>query len=218
MILALRSSGGKQRAFGEAVRVLKEGGVVVLPTDTVYGIAANIFSGRALAKLFKIKMRREEKPSPIFIRNLAMARTLAAIPKTEEKVLQRLWPGPLTAVLPSRARLPRFVSRGGTVALRVPRHPFVSALLRRVPFPITGTSANISGLPPCRSAKAFLRQLKRVHSRTFPDLIVDAGRLRKVGSSTILDLTTQNPVILRKGPITKKKLERYFKCRIDTKI
>ena len=189
------------------IRILREGGVLAIPTDTVYGLAADATNPQAVAKVFTIKGRGEEKALPIFAMDLAMARTIAEISPSQETFLQRVWPGKVTAVLRLRNDAPlakNAVASDGTVALRVPNHPLVRDLLQRFQKPITGTSANKSGLASCRNTASLRSQL----AGNLPDYIIDGGELPESLPSTIVDLTKRTPTIIRNGAADKKVLEQ----------
>jgi L-threonylcarbamoyladenylate synthase len=187
----------------KAIAYIKQGKVMVLPTDTVYGLVAVATNKKAVERLFKIKKRKKEKPIPIFVRNIKMAKKFALIDKKQEKFLGKVWPGKITIVL-KRTRLRQgFGGRGKiygidkkTIALRTPKYKLINILLKKLNRPLTGTSANISGKPASTKIKEVLRQLKKQKYK--PDLIIDAGNLPKNRPSTVIDLTGKKPKILRK--------------------
>ncbi|MFH1462653.1 MAG: L-threonylcarbamoyladenylate synthase [bacterium] len=185
----------------EAVKLIKEGKVLVCPTDTVYGLVADAANKKAVEKIFKIKKRKKEKPIPIFIRNLKQAKTLAQISKDQEKFLKKAWPGKVTAVLTRRQDTG---SRGKkiygidkrTIALRIPKYKLINQLLEKVNCPLTGTSANISGKPASTKIKEVASQFK--NQKFQPDLIINEGNLKPSKPSKVIDLTSSKPKILRK--------------------
>ncbi|MFC1630162.1 L-threonylcarbamoyladenylate synthase [Patescibacteria group bacterium] len=175
------------------VKSIKEGKVVVFPTDTVYGLLADATNERVVKRIFEIKMRDEEKPVPIFVKDMRMAKKLAFIDQEKEKILQYSWPGKVTFVLDNKEILPRIFKE--KIGLRIPHYEMLNEILEKLDIPLTGTSANISGKPGSGLIKEVLSQFK---SKKFqPDLVVDAGNLPKSKSSTVLDLTTSPPTILR---------------------
>ncbi|OHA09084.1 MAG: threonylcarbamoyl-AMP synthase [Candidatus Sungbacteria bacterium RIFCSPLOWO2_01_FULL_59_16] len=191
--------------------LLAKGGVAAVPTDTVYGLAADVEAPEAVAKVARIKGRSPQKAMPVFVRDTAMARQYVQIEPELMPFLERIWPGQTTVVFLRKPRmLPDAVSGGmKTVGLRVPAHPFLRALLEDYPHPLTGTSANISGGEPAQSGEAVRRAFAGRVPR--PDLIVDAGMLPPSPPSTVLDLTDpRKPQILRMGAVTKEKLEEFF--------
>ncbi len=193
------------------VSLLRRGGVVAVPTDTVYGLAADITRADAVRKVFRIKARSHVKALPVFVRDVEVAGRYAFIERELVKRLEEMWPGPTTVVLRKKPSVPDIVTGGmRTVGLRVPDHPFMRELLGRCPNPLIGTSANLSGSESASSSievqKIFRRHVPR------PDLIVDGGQLPPSPPSTVLDLThPDNPKILRMGAITKKKLDEFLR-------
>lgn len=195
-------------ALFEAVRIIKAGGVIVFPTDTIYGIGGNALDLEVTKRIYNIKRCPSDKSMIVLVKDLAMARKYAYIDIGTEKILESLWPGPVSVVLQKKDSMPDIVSGGeGTIALRVPDSVFLSELLKQVEVPIIATSANVSGEPAeplaldalCKSIEGSL---------DVPDVILDAGILPQTGPSTLLDLTDRrHPVILRYGAFPKDELE-----------
>ncbi|MBZ9572317.1 threonylcarbamoyl-AMP synthase [Patescibacteria group bacterium] len=197
------------------IKLIKEGKVLVFPTDTVYGLLTDARNERAVKRIFEIKKRSKRKPIPIFVRDIKMAKNLAFINKPQEKFLQKIWPGKVTAVLKRRGNcgLPATLfGRIQTVGLRIPNYKLLNDLLEKLNSPLTGTSANISGQPPSTKIKKVINQFnpppKNVGGQ--PDLILDTGNLNPSLPSTVIDLTNKKPKILREGAgkIRVKKLIR----------
>lgn len=185
-----------------AIDILREGGLVVFPTDTVYGVAALARDAAAVAAIYRAKQRPSNMPIPVMVGD-PMAVSEIAIPAPGFRDLaDAFWPGPLTIILPRRATLPDIVTAGGdTVALRVPDHPLVLALLRVLNEPLAVTSANRSGHPPALTADDARVQLDgRVEA------IIDGGPAPGGLPSTIIDLTRTPPQILRRGPVTEAQI------------
>ena|SRR3989344_4580207 len=171
----------------KAVSALEKGKVLVVPTDTVYGLLADATNKRAVAKVFQIKKRSPNKPFPLFVRDRAMAKKLAKVTPLQERFLKKAWPGKVTAVLESRTT--------GTIGLRIPKYPFILNLLKAFPKPLTGTSANIAGKEPARSIEEVVSQFaKRKHK---PDIVLDVGVLPFSKPSKVVDLTGKKRTILR---------------------
>jgi len=178
--------------------VLSQGGITAVPTDTVYGLLADATQEKAIEKLLRIKGREQEKGMPIFVASLREAKKIARIDKVKEAFLSHLWPGKITAILALKSNAPiakNALTGNGTIALRVPSHPLVLALLAEYKKPLTGTSANRSGLPSCRDTACIKKQLKNL----LPDIIVEGDTLSPSGSSTIIDFTKRPYQIVRKG-------------------
>jgi len=178
------------------VKSIKQGEVVVCPTDTVYGLLADATNEKAIKKLLKIKKRRTQKPIPIFVKDLKMTKRLAQINKNQEKFLRKIWPGKVTTVLKRKNKLPKILfAERKTIGLRIPDYKIINQLLFIINRPLTGTSANISGKPPSTKIKEVISQFK--NQKFQPDLIIDAGNLPKSKPSIVLDLTIWPPKILR---------------------
>ena len=202
-------SGDFNEAIQEAVAVLKLGGVIVYPTDTLYALGANAMEPQSIERIFKIKDRAREKPLPLAIKNIKWAKELSFIYKKEEKILNSVWPGAVTIVLPKRNIVPLEVTAGQPgVALRMPNHPFVEKLLGRFGYPITSTSANLSGEEAPRKISEIIEMFEGNYYK--PDLIIDAGDLSQSEPSTILDLASDKPKILRVGPVKPETLKKLL--------
>lgn len=184
------------------VESIKKGEVLILPTDTVYGLIADATNEKAVEKLFKIKKRKLKKPIPIFVKDIKMARDVALIDKEQGKFLKGIWPGKVTVVLKRRKELKMYGVDKRTIALRIPRYKLMDVLLKKINRPLTGTSANISGKPASTKIKEVISQFKNQPPTTGgggqPDLIIDAGNLPKSRPSRVIDLTEKKPKILRK--------------------
>ncbi len=183
----------------EALAVLREGGVVAFPTDTVYGVGADPLREEAVAALFQAKGRPAEKAIPLLLSEASQMEAVAReVPAAAEILARRFWPGPLSLVLRAREEVPPLVRAGGdTVALRMPAHPVALRLIAAFGRPLAVTSANLSGHPSPATAEEVLAQLQgRI------PLLVDGGRCPGGEPSTVLDLTVDPPRVLRPGPVT----------------
>lgn len=195
----------------KVIRIIKKGGVVVCPTDTVYGLIADATNKKAVEKIYKIKKRKKEKPIPIFVKDLKMAKDLVYLNKVQEEFLKKVWPGKITAVLKRKLKNGKRKIYGldkKTIGLRIPNHKLLTILLEKINRPLTATSANISGKPASTKIEEILKQFKNKNStrndREKPDLILDAKNLKPSLSSTVIDLT--NFKILREGGFSKRKI------------
>jgi L-threonylcarbamoyladenylate synthase len=200
-------------ALAEAVAVLKGGGLVAYPSDTVYGLGAAAGDARAVERVFAVKDRDAEKAVSLLLADAAdLAPICAQVPFLARVFAQHYWPGPLTLVL---RRSPAFHSAalggGDTVAVRVPDHPFLRELIRALGEPITGTSANRSGRPACRSAQEVEQELGDA-----VDLIIDGGPSREGPESTVVSLTGSLPVVLREGAIPRVDVDRLGRTGMAT--
>lgn len=179
----------------ELVEVLKKGKVIVLPTDTVYGLICDIRNKKAVDKLFKIKKREKLKPIPIFVKDIKMAKGLVKINKDQDNFLKTVWPGKVTVILDRKKGKKLYGVKNDKIALRIPDYKIIKDLFKTINFPISGTSANISGKNSVISVKEIIDQFKS--KKVLPDLIIDGGKLNKRKSSTIFDLTVKPYKILR---------------------
>jgi len=184
-----------------ALEILKDGGIIAFPTDTVYGLGALAFDNAAIESIYNAKERPIEKAIPILIADVDDLQTVAAdIPNMARIFASRFWPGPLTCIVPKKRTLPLAVSATSTAAVRIPDHPNARALLRAA-GPMAVTSANISGQPSPSTAQEVYDQLKgRI------PLILDGGKTPGGVPSTLVDCTGEKPIILREGPITLDEL------------
>lgn len=193
-----------------AAGVIQRGGSIVYPTDTVYGLGVNALREYSIERLFKIKKRPGTKPVPIIVRDIEMAKKLAFIDKKQEKILESIWPGQVTAVLEKRGVVSDILTAGKrTVGLRIADSEFIKLLMENLEEPITATSANFSGEPSLIHSADVIKIFNKAHP--CPDLFLDAGDLPESPPSTVLDLTSQSPKITRVGPISKKDLMEMLK-------
>ena len=179
----------------EAVEALERGEVLACPTDTVYGLVADATNRKAAERVFEIKKREQNKTLPVFVKDVDMARKLAKITSRQEEFLRKSWPGKVTAVLEGKHVLSDLFELNGTIALRVPNYELLARILEEYNRPLTATSANISGQPPCVSAQEVRAQFKG--QGCAPDSIIDAGELEVSQPSTIIDIIQKNPKVIR---------------------
>ena len=190
-------------AVREASRLLRAGEVVALPTETVYGLAANAYDPAAVARIYEVKGRPSHNPIIVHVSGLDLARECAASwPAEAELLAGAFWPGPLTLVVPRSTRVPDLVTAGGaTVGLRWPSHPFIQAVIRECGFPLAAPSANRSNETSPTSARHVQRSLGgRIQ------LVVDGGQSQVGIESTVVDLTVTPPRVLRPGMVRAASL------------
>ena len=186
------------RALTDAAVCVRYGLVIAAPTDTVYGLVCRYDSSGAIEELYRVKDRPSEKALPVLIGDESqLAQVIAgSLPALARELITRFWPGPLTLILPVQPHLPSVLTAGGsTVGVRVPNQSFLRELARRA-GPLASSSANRSGGPECRTTAEVLAQL----NGRIP-LLVDGGVSPHGHASTVLDLTTTPPRILREGPL-----------------
>jgi len=175
---------------------LKEGKVIVCPTDTVYGLVCDATNEKAVKKVFKIKNRLKEKPLPIFAKDIEMAKELAEIDNEQEDFLKKYWPGNVTAILIRPTVGPElFGVNKKTIGLRVPNYELIINIIKQLSRPLAETSANISGEPLMNNIKKIIETFSQKEAR--PDLVIDAGDLGEAKSSCVVDLTQKKPKIIR---------------------
>lgn len=185
-------------------RVLNLGGVMAFPTDTFYGLGANAFNRTAVSRIFKIKQRSEEKPLLTLVASAYQANTMTEeIIPAAEVLINKLWPGPLTILFSARPGLPsQLTANSGKIGVRQPANEMVCKLLSGIGFPITATSANISGAENMTTAD----EVEKILGDKV-DLIVDGGPTPGGKESTVLDVTLSPPLIVREGAVTRENIE-----------
>ena len=191
-------------SISRAVEILRNGGVIALPTDTLYGVSANALDADAASKVFGVKGREERSPLPIFVSSSGdLYKYGRDVPEAAVRLAEAFWPGKLTVVVGKSDQIPDVVSGGlDTVGLRVPDHPAPREIVAQLGAPITATSANVSGKPALTAAKDVLAELG---SRL--DLVLDGGILAPSLPSTVIDVTTIPPKILREGALSATDIQ-----------
>mgnify|MGYP002517706043 CR=1 FL=1 len=187
----------------QAANIIKNGGLVAIPTETVYGLGANGLDEQAVAKIFEAKGRPQDNPLILHISGAEQIELFCHhIPQKAYDLAEAFWPGPLTMVLPARECVPKRTTAGlSTVAIRCPDHPVAREIIRLSGVPVAAPSANISGKPSTTTAQHVLHD----HDGKI-DAIVDGGACRVGVESTIVDLTEERPRLLRPGGITPQQL------------
>src|SRR5262245_20324364 len=186
-------------AIQEAAAWIRNGGVVAIPTDTLYGLACDPFRADGVARVFAVKGRAGDQALPLIVADLAqVAAHLGELPPIGARLAERFWPGPLTLIVTAPAAIVRDVTGGtGTVGVRVPANDVARAIAAAAGHPITATSANLSGQPATPDPDTVERTLgDRI------DLLIDTGATRGGAASTIVDLTSPEPRLIRTGAIS----------------
>lgn len=199
-------------ALDRAADMLRRGDLVAIPTETVYGLAADALDEEAVHGIFRAKGRPASNPLIVHVADVAMARSLAARwPEAAERITAALWPGPVTVVVPKAAAIPAIVTAGGpTVALRCPAHPLTRRLIERSRIPLAAPSANRSEQVSPTTAHHVLESLGAKVS-----LILDGGPCDRGIESTVIDCTVAPPRILRPGPLARTDLEAAVGGPVD---
>ncbi|MFC2041631.1 L-threonylcarbamoyladenylate synthase [Chloroflexota bacterium] len=194
-----------QQQIEQGVSILKQGGIVAYPTDTVYGLGASAGIPEAIEGVYKVKERPLNMPLPLLLADVSQI-TRVAEPATPIAwlLINSFLPGALTLVLPKSSSVPDTITAGGrTVAVRIPCHPVPIALIEGLGSPIVGTSANLSGKPSPLTAEEVYSQLgDKV------DLVIDGGRCPGGKESTVVDVTGETPLVLREGAISNEELKQ----------
>jgi len=184
-----------------ASRIVRKGGLVVYPTETVYGLGCDPLNIEAVKRIFKVKGERR-KPLPILASSIKNVEKIASMSQEGEKIASKFWPGPLTLVFPKKLVLPDIVTCNlDSVGVRIPRHDVALQLISLSDGLLIGTSANRTGEKPPRTVQEATQQLKEK-----VDLVLDGGPTTLGRPSTVADLTSKKPRILREGPISFKEI------------
>ena len=194
-------------ALQEAAKWIRRGGLVALPTDTLYGLAADPFRVDAVARVFTVKGRAEGRALPLIAADAdQIAARLSPLSPLAERLAAKFWPGPLTLLIPAPAALARDVTGDtGRVAVRVPAHDIARAICRAADRPITATSANRSGQP----ATADPAEVERALGEDI-DLLIDTGPTRGGAPSTIVDVTGATPRLVRAGAVSWEDIQAWL--------
>jgi len=188
----------------KGISILKQGGIVAFPTDTVYGLGACATNQQAVERVYQVKGRPQDMALPLLLARVSQIGEVAEpVPRIAWLLANKFLPGALTLVLPRSNSVPDIVTAGGiTVAVRIPAHPIPVALIEGLGAPVIGTSANLSGKPSALTADEVYSQFGNKI-----DLIIDGGRCPGGRESTVVDATGETPAVLREGAIAREELE-----------
>ncbi|MFQ5777167.1 MAG: L-threonylcarbamoyladenylate synthase [Terriglobia bacterium] len=202
-ILTVSPDNPESRYVEHAAQLIRRGEVVAIPTDTLYGLAADPYNLSAVARIYEIKGRPERRALPILVTSIDQAEELAdVLPDSFYALAKRFWPGALTLVVDASSRLPlKVTGNTGRVALRQADSRIPAALIAAVGTPVTGTSANLSGFPACVDAAQVVKQM----GERLP-VILDGGKSSALLASTIVELRSDDWSILREGPIGEDQI------------
>lgn len=194
--------------IGQAAAVLDRGGLVVVPSDTVYGLAVDALNPAAVKRLIEFKQRPPGKAISVFVTNLEQAKAIVSFNKKQVNILRQLLPGPFTIVLKSKHLVVKDLeSEKGTLGVRIPQFAFINQLTQRFGRPITATSANLSGRSPHYSVDSFLKATPQ-GKKGLIDFMIDFGQLPRNKPSTVIDLTNNNLTLIRKGDLIPPTVRR----------
>lgn len=194
----------------QTIQSLQQGGLVIFPSDTVYGLLVDATDEKAVDKLIQFKNRPPGKAISVFLSDFKMLELFTTIDNNQLTIVQQLLPGPFTIILSSRHKVSRKLeSEKGTLGIRIPAYQFINRLIKEFGKPITATSANLSGRPAHHSIDSLLKAFPEKKKKLI-DLVIDGGKLPRNKPSTIVDLTNPQIKILRKGDIVIKDSKTYL--------
>ncbi len=202
MILTLKQDELGARGYEAVASHLRSSGIIVYPTETSYGIGANALNNEAVKKIYGIKGRDFSKPLPVIVKNLKMLISIAATNHREEDIISRFWPGPLTILFKARKSIENlaFIAGSNLVGARVSSHPFPAELFEHVDFPVTATSANISGEGEIDNFENVARLFSGINLGNHSEkiMLIDGGRLNG-GTSTVIQVKKKGFSFVREG-------------------
>lgn len=198
VVLKINSRNPQLFRIKKAAGILRNGGLVAFPTETVYGLGANLLDEKAIDRVYRIKKRAGNKPLTVHVADIKTVEKITGrIPTRAKRLMDKFWPGPLTLVLKDK--------HGGKTGFRMPDNRIAFLLLKEANAPVVAPSANISGNCPPTTAKEVLRDLDGKI-----DVVIDGGRTKVGVESTVVDITEREPKILREGAIRGSKIRRFL--------
>ena len=206
-ILKVSDKNSEETILTRAAEILAGGGVIAYPTETFYGLGADATNEKAIEKIFAVKDRNFKNPISLIIGQADDIYPLVQdVPKTAKKLMTAFWPGALTIIFSAADKISPLLTAGsGKIGLRVSSHPGAQGIVQKLKRPLTATSANLTGAPECTRASEVAEQIGDKI-----DAIIDLGDTPGAKGSTIIDVTSTPPVILREGAISRKTIERYI--------
>jgi L-threonylcarbamoyladenylate synthase len=194
----------------KAIEILNQGGLVIFPSDSVYGALVDAANEEAVKKLIAFKARPYGKAISVFVSDFSMIKSLVEVNDEQDKILKEILPGPFTVVLKSKHKVSRLLeSEKGTLGVRLPINRYLEKLMKKYGKPVTATSANLAGYPPHYSISSLLKRLPKEKQKLI-DYIVDVGKLPRNKPSTVIDLTTPEIKVLREGELSFQKIGQFF--------
>ena len=188
----------------KASRIVSDGGIIVFPTDTAYGVGCNPFNKKAVDKIYKIKNRPKSKPFPILVYSMKEANQIADFDSDSQRLAEKFWPGPLTLILKLKdSRIKKSLDVEEKIAIRIPNNKCLLELLSTCKF-LIGTSANISGQESFTNSEECYKSLSDF------DVFLDGGNIEGKGESTILEIKDGKPIIHRSGALRKEEIIELF--------
>jgi L-threonylcarbamoyladenylate synthase len=208
MIIHLDPLIPQEQGIEQASEILIDGGIVACPTESYYALSVDVDNEVAVQRLFSVKRRSPDRPVLILIPSVeSLKEYVSTIPPVALRLIRRFWPGGLTLIFEASKKIcPLLTGNSGNVGVRLSSHPVATALAQSLQGAVTGTSANISGAPPCRRAEEVMATF-----RENIDLIIDAGMTAGGAGSTVLDVTVDPPETIRDGMIPRHELEPFIR-------
>jgi len=192
-------------AISKTLQTLTNGGVIIYPTETLYGLGALISSSQAAERIFQIKGRNHDISLPILVRDFEMLDDYASVPVNYAEMVRKNMPGPFMAILNLKTEINRLITGGkDKIGIRISNNNFVTYLMEKLDVPLISTSANISGTDNIYDINALISLFENK-----VDLIIDSGSISPSKGSTIVDFTVEPPQILREGDLSKAKIREY---------
>lgn len=189
-----------QDGIKKALEIINKGGIIVYPTDTVYGIGCDPYNGEAVKKIYDIKSRSISKSLPVLTYSINTAKKIVFLDEFTEKIVEKFWPGPLTIVSKLIDEdLKKTLSLNDKIAIRVPKHDCILKILKECKF-LVGTSANISGHPSFTNPDECFRSIENY------DIFVDGGTITSKAESTIIEIENEKIKIIREGSLSKEDI------------
>lgn len=183
-----------------AAQIIKDGGIAVFPTDTVYGIGCNPYDAKAVKKIYEIKSRDISKPLPVLVYSQEIAQKIAFFDDITRKIIEKFWPGPLTIITKlTDEKLKESLNLSDKIAIRVPDHKCTLELLKKCNF-LVGTSANTSGNESFRESEKCFEDIKNY------DIFLDGGTITSKAESTIIEIENNEIKIIRKGALSQEEI------------
>ena len=187
----------------KAIQIVKQGGIVIFPTDTVYGIGCDPYNKKSVKKIYDLKSREFSKPFPILVDSKETAKKIVEFDEITEKISEKFWPGPLTIILKlTDDKLKKSLNLEEKIAIRIPSNKCMLKLLKKCNF-LVGTSANISNQPSFSDPNECLKNMQNF------DVFIDGGIIDSKGESTIIEIENEKIKIIREGSLSKNEI---IKC------
>lgn len=205
-VVAVDPNNPDEHLLQRAATLVRSGGMIVYPTETLYGIGADATNPGAVKRVAEAKKRKEKKPILVLVDSVEMMAPLVeTVPLAARILIQEYWPGPLTLVFNASGRVPSEITQGGTtIGIRIPSSRLCLRLLAHLGAPLTSTSANLSGEAPARTVKEIQNELQGV------DLFIDAGELPGSLPSTVVDVSGRSPRLLRHGAVPAGQIQHVL--------